>query len=88
MLVSSGAQELARLSNLTTEPSTLVSPRAQREWSKWKEELSRARAGASGAVLSSFAPASERIEGLHDIQDTVGAIALDAMGDLAAGVSR
>ena len=49
----------------------------------WKERL------VSGSTKSDPIPQpSCSAEGLHNIQDTVGAIAWDSKGNLAAGVSR
>ena len=69
----------------------MVSPRAQREWAKWKDRLDHARTQATCDSLqlpvgSTSVP--NALDGLHAIQDTVGAVAWDVTGDLAAGVSR
>ncbi|KAI0743546.1 nucleophile aminohydrolase [Daedaleopsis nitida] len=96
-LVSGGAVDFARLHGVEcVAPESLVSPRAQREWTGWTDKL-QATSDPSDVVssgsrriqsppqaLASLTPA----EGFHDRQDTVGALAWDASGDLAAGVSR
>ncbi|OJT10434.1 hypothetical protein TRAPUB_13033 [Trametes pubescens] len=71
----------------------MVSPRAHREWKRWTDTLETAQhAPPMNVTAESCGAAGLRPlenDGLHDRQDTVGAIALDsAEGNLAAGVSR
>ena len=75
--MSVGASAFAQRQGIpTVTPDGLICPRTLSEWKMWKERL----------VSSSTKP--DPAEGLHNIQDTVGAIAWDSKGNLAAGVSR
>ncbi|KAM5531577.1 hypothetical protein V8D89_014746 [Ganoderma adspersum] len=91
LLVSSGASEFAKSTGLQCLPESLITIRARREWADWKSKLDAARSCASsgGPPNSTGQPATSLIhtDGLHDKQDTVGAVAWDAEGHLAAGVS-
>ncbi|KAH9858714.1 N-terminal nucleophile aminohydrolase [Lenzites betulinus] len=91
LLVSSGAEDFARTRGMVCPPEDMVSPRALSEWKKWKDALANAQqASPAGTTAETSAPLARRppqVDGLHDRQDTVGAIVLDAEGNLAAGVS-
>ncbi len=74
MMVGSGAEEFAK-----TQGVTLVAPHyfwTERRWRAYEAEKARADSGKTGAV-----PGAERKFG------TVGAVALDKAGNLAAGTS-
>ena len=76
MLSSEGARSFAiAQSNLipTVSSASLVSPRAQEEWKKWKGRL-------ESSVQRGRMPGG--------IQDTVGAVAYNHADGIAAGVSR
>ncbi|EIW63309.1 N-terminal nucleophile aminohydrolase [Trametes versicolor FP-101664 SS1] len=91
LLVSAGAQEFARTRDLACIPDSMISPRAHREWKRWTDALETARhAHPMDTMLETSSAVGlqhPQTDGLHDRQDTVGAIALDAEGNLAAGVS-
>ena len=59
----------------TVPPSSLVSPRAQEEWKKWKNRLESSVQHRDGAIPDGM-------------QDTVGAVAYSHADGIAAGVSR
>ncbi|KAI6169400.1 nucleophile aminohydrolase [Pisolithus thermaeus] len=79
MLVSSGARSFAMRSGLeVVDPETMVSKRAKEGWQKWMERYNDVREEMipeSTALLDAV------------IQDTVGAVAWDDRGNVAAGVS-
>ncbi|KAJ7091214.1 asparaginase [Mycena epipterygia] len=80
-LVSTGAHAFANSAQGVelVAPQSLVTPRAQKQWSTWKDRLD------SPSV--DFRPAEEA-DGLHAFQDTVGAVAWNAAsGEIASGVS-
>ena len=62
-------------------PDELVAPRARDDWVKWKEML----AATSESTCTSN---HDQTVGLHDVQDTVGAVAWVEGDGAAAGVSR
>lgn len=81
LLVSGGAQAFARQNGVDCVPSeALVCERALAEYNIWKERLV-----SSNRTNPCSVPSEHRR--LRDIQDTVGAIAWDSTGNLAAGVS-
>lgn len=87
MLVGRGAEGFARESGMEVlgdEEGGMVSPRARREWEVWRRRLEEAERRKEGSDVQD----GEGLVGLNDRQDTVGAIALDAAGNVAAGVSR
>ena len=91
MLVSAGANAFANMRGLDCcSAESSISPRAQREWDKWKRELDIAQSNESPLDALSMPPSttSSELDGMRDRQDTVGAVAWDAAGNLAAGVSR
>lgn len=61
----------------TVIPDDIISPRALREWQKWKSRLDHPAHDDDQESLPQDA-----------MQDTVGAVAWDDEGNLAAGVSR
>ncbi len=84
LLVSEGARAFAEGHQVArVDPETMKSPRAEDEWRIWRDRFDAA--AKAGSEVSSMA--SDR-ESIHDRQDTVGAVALDSSGGLAAGVSR
>jgi isoaspartyl peptidase/L-asparaginase-like protein (Ntn-hydrolase superfamily) len=77
-LVGSGAHAFASTAHVpVVPPESLIAPRAFGEWHLWKQRLETA--SGAGDLLGS-APGV--------LQDTVGAVALDSRGGVAAGVSR
>lgn len=75
-LVASGAYSFASSQGIqTVAPNEMISPRATQEWQKWKYRLDH--------------PVDCDLGSLHQdaMQDTVGAVAWDNDGNLAAGVS-
>jgi isoaspartyl peptidase/L-asparaginase-like protein (Ntn-hydrolase superfamily) len=83
-LVSSGAHVFAARQGVPlVPPEALIAPRAREEWQFWNRrlQLTEARGNiGSGSGVSGGAGGG--------IQDTVGTVALDARGGVAAGVSR
>jgi len=77
-LVSTGAYSFAASRGVPTVPAeALITAPAKEKWQRWKEKLessSTRKEAASG--------------GLMDLQDTVGAVAFQGIGGIAAGVSR
>ncbi|OJA08668.1 hypothetical protein AZE42_01188 [Rhizopogon vesiculosus] len=75
-LVASGAHAFASSQGIQTViPNEMVSPRAIREWQKWKSRLDHPTNGDQVSLPQDA------------MQDTVGAVAWDNEGNLAAGVS-
>ncbi|GBE81113.1 nucleophile aminohydrolase [Sparassis latifolia] len=94
LLVSDGATKFAESKGVeTVSAESLISPRAKEEWMKWKTKLDSAIAGnpsdeAVPSEQSSTSPISpSTADSLRAIQDTVGAVALDAEGNTSTGVS-
>lgn len=76
-LVASGAHSFASSQGIqTVAPNEMISPRATQEWQKWKSRLDNPVDGDPGSLHQDA------------MQDTVGAVAWDNKGNLAAGVSR
>lgn len=79
MLVSSGARSFAMQNGLEmVDPESMISKRAKEDWQKWMERYNDLREGMipeSKALLDAA------------VQDTVGAVAWDDCGNVAAGVS-
>ncbi|MBI1392868.1 MAG: hypothetical protein GC152_09025 [Alphaproteobacteria bacterium] len=88
MLIGEGAEEFAREQDLE-----FVSPsyfRTERRWSDYKARLAREKeAGRQGALDPVTGPAGnpETGDARQDKYGTVGAVAIDADGNLAAGTS-
>jgi isoaspartyl peptidase/L-asparaginase-like protein (Ntn-hydrolase superfamily) len=91
-LVSSGATAFAKRYTASTvqraielvDHPEMISPSAWRDWDKWK-----ARLEASNYERTPYKqPMQEDTQSLRVKQDTVGAVAMDCGGSLAAGVSR
>lgn len=79
-LASQGASLFAAERGLNMiDPASLISDKAHSEWAKWKARLQNATPSADSSSLPN---------GQSHLEDTVGAIACDEAGDLAAGVSR
>ncbi|KAG1858195.1 nucleophile aminohydrolase [Suillus subluteus] len=75
-LVASGAYSFASSQGIqTVAPNEMISPRATQEWQKWKSRLDHPVDGDPGNLPQDA------------MQDTVGAVAWDNEGNLAAGVS-
>ncbi|KAH9832184.1 nucleophile aminohydrolase [Rhodofomes roseus] len=100
MLVADGALQFARSQGIAiVPPGTLVTPRAKEEWERWTTVLnsvssSETIGGCSAdecPVLQTQVCAPSLVatdhSSLHDVQDTVGAVACDAEGSFSAGVS-
>ncbi|KAI0775717.1 nucleophile aminohydrolase [Trametes elegans] len=91
LLVSVGATDFASTRGMACTPESMVSSRARCQWENWKGVLDGAQASsvARHYTLAAEAAAGRSLQtdGLHDRQDTVGAVSLDAAGNLAAGVS-
>ena len=84
MLVGAGAREYARVHEIPiAEPSTLITENAQKEWRRWKRTLGLQHNEVTPTSAGNFHPktSAQRL-------DTVGAVALCADGNIAAGVSR
>ncbi|EIW83269.1 N-terminal nucleophile aminohydrolase, partial [Coniophora puteana RWD-64-598 SS2] len=80
-LVGAGAHTFAHSSGIEiVPPESLISSRAKADWTKWTMRLERSKAGG---------PAVDDSESLPEeaMQDTVGAVVLDARGNMAACVS-
>jgi taspase (threonine aspartase 1) len=76
-LVASGAYSFASSQGIqTVAPDEMISPRATQEWQKWKSRLDDPVDGDPGSLPQDA------------MQDTVGAVAWDNEGNLAAGVSN
>lgn len=81
-LVSSGARAFAQGNGIeTVDATSMVAPRAREDWQRWTKRYdevpSTDEPGADTASLPQYV-----------MQDTVGAVAWDAEGNMAAGVSR
>lgn len=76
VLVSDGARKFAAADTKITQPDELIALRARDEWKSWKSRLG-----------SSSEP-NNQSTGLHDLQDTVGAVTWVEGDGTAAGVSR
>ena len=89
-LVSKGAASFARSQNIKmVSPDELVSERARDEWVRWKAKLEAARTAA--ALESLETPDNvDKCEGTSRgvLEDTVGAVCCNDLGEMAAGVSR
>ena len=101
MLVADGALQFARAQGTATvSPGDLVAPRAREEWQHWRNVLSSVSSsdlvetGPNNsppvAKDDAYVPLSTGIDNasLHNVQDTVGAVACDVSGSFSAGVSR
>lgn len=78
-LVSSGARSFAVQSGVeTVDPESMISKRAKVDWQKWIERYNEVREEIIPKAIASPVGA---------IQDTVGAVAWDNCGNVAAGVS-
>ncbi len=89
LLVGAGAELFATESGIAlVDPETLVTP-AQRE--RWRQGYSDAEATADAALRGGLdtgaAPQSGHIHSDSDKHGTVGAVAIDAQGRIAAGAS-
>ncbi|KAL4255002.1 Threonine aspartase 1 [Abortiporus biennis] len=90
-LVSTGAYSFCASHGIPTLPagSSLVSPRAHSQWCNWKKRLEEAQSDPSHSMTfsnSQHPPSGTRQENTM-MQDTVGALAFDNVGGIAAGVS-
>ncbi|EPQ57291.1 N-terminal nucleophile aminohydrolase [Gloeophyllum trabeum ATCC 11539] len=80
-LVSLGARQFAGSTGCeVVSPEILTSPKAKKEWQRWKTRLDDPADNITPMLR-------ESIEDIHQRQDTVGAVVLDAAGHLAGGVS-
>ncbi|KAA1476056.1 N-terminal nucleophile aminohydrolase [Dentipellis sp. KUC8613] len=95
LVAGTGAEALASangVERLVCE--AMVSPRARREWEYWKARLDGSPSQPHPSQDASehtdagiFAGAQPQTQTLHARQDTVGAVALDSGGNVAAGAS-
>ena len=82
LLVGQGAQQFAQEQGISL--CRLEDLMTQRQYNKWKEASSRASEHSVGADVSRPAPMNRPVEEKHG---TVGAVALDTFGMLAAATS-
>ncbi|KAJ3555771.1 hypothetical protein NM688_g2390 [Phlebia brevispora] len=81
-LAGGGAALFAHHKNLEcVPPESLICPRTKQEWEMWKSQLELAE------KLSRDHATTEDKDKFRRIQDTVGAVAWDTNGGMAAGVS-
>ncbi|KAL5523705.1 hypothetical protein ACEPAG_7878 [Sanghuangporus baumii] len=89
-LVGPGAQAFAASTGLQlVNPDTLISGRSRNEWQKWKTRFEDAGSADPDSVTvgSSTVACGLEHEDHSIFNDTVGAVACDTSGGLAAGVS-
>ena len=80
ILVANGARSFATRNGLETiAPERMISSRAMSDWHKWVERYNDSK--------KAEVPEPETITA-DALQDTVGAVAWDSYGNVAAGVSR
>ncbi|KZT08342.1 N-terminal nucleophile aminohydrolase [Laetiporus sulphureus 93-53] len=92
ILVGDGALSFARSRGLPDVPAaSMIAPRPQQEWIKWKTALDSALSSQKDAVqMGAATSAGDRHAVSSDLrqkQDTVGAVSWDSGKTLAAGVS-
>ncbi|KAI9572214.1 nucleophile aminohydrolase [Boletus coccyginus] len=81
-LVSSGARAFAQGNGIeTVDATSMVSPRAKEDWQRWTKRYDEVPSTDEPGADTTFLPQ-------YVMQDTVGAVAWDAEGNMAAGVSR
>ena len=81
LLVGERAASFSRQQGIgCVPPEALICPRASHEWEVWKTRLETSQTTDEGESWDAT--------DLRKIQDTVGALAWDRDGNLAAGVSR
>ncbi|KAI0062868.1 N-terminal nucleophile aminohydrolase [Artomyces pyxidatus] len=79
LLAGAGAADLARSTGMTlVDRDAMIAPRARKDWEIWRDRLEKSHKDDSVATVR---------QSLHSLQDTVGAVAWDTSGNLAAGVS-
>jgi taspase (threonine aspartase 1) len=61
-------------------PEAMISSSAKSEWQKWKQRLESSE--------TNKVHGGQECTSIHNIQDTVGAVAWTDNGEMAAGVSR
>ena len=85
-LVSSGARAFAQRHEIeTVDATSMVSPRAKEDWQRWVRRYNEV---ASESTDELRVDAGTMALPQDAMQDTVGAVAWDSEGNLAAGVSR
>jgi taspase (threonine aspartase 1) len=81
-LVSSGARVFAQRCGIeTVDETSMVAPRAKEDWQRWMKRYDEVASTDEVERGTTALPQDA-------MQDTVGAVAWDSEGDLAAGVSR
>lgn len=81
-LVSSGARAFAQRYGIeTVDATSMVAPRAKEDWQRWMKRYDEATSTDELEGGTTVLPQDA-------MQDTVGAVAWDSEGNLAAGVSR
>lgn len=83
-LVSSGAHAFAQRHGIeTVDPTSMVASRAKEDWQRWMKRHDEPGVASTGELEAGPVALPQ-----DAMQDTVGAIAWDSEGNLAAGVSR
>ncbi len=90
MLAGEGAERLARAHGLTVPAADLIAPEVLKGWRERQRARAATAGGADPAGVMPAAPLSDaerKIWAAGDLGDTVGAVAVDRAGHLAAATS-